>query len=429
MIGEISDEGEVVQLIPISDVVFRGDLYPRFELSIPTVEQYVEALDNLPPIELNQHKELIDGRHRWTAHKEAGRAEVPAIITQTSSDMHLLELAIERNAKFGLQLSQRDKRDMAVRLYGATPMSERQDKKTQLAALLSVPDRTLRGWLSRTDKEDKEKRNQRIWDMWLACYTQEQIAEAVGLTHRGVGQVLEEMADLPKVPRLLADFAEPDWKPPIYNVWKWQEKTAGATHFGNSEPTIVENLLYLYTQPLDVVIDPFGGGGSTVDVCKKRSRRYWVSDRLVRPKVEGKIRQADATALPGPTRKENTSLVYLDPPYWRQAQGQYSQDSDDLANMPLEQFTDALASIIRGYLAKGIPHVAVLIQPTQWNTDEHHTYTDHVADLIRAVDAPIDIRVSCPYESQQCNAQMVEWSKRNRRLLVLSRELVVFRCA
>ena len=32
-------------------------------------------------------------------------------------------------------------------------------------------------------------------------------------------------------------------------------------HFGNTESTWLDNLLYLYTEPFDVVIDPFAGGG------------------------------------------------------------------------------------------------------------------------------------------------------------------------
>lgn len=51
-----------------------------------------------------------------------------------------------------------------------------------------------------------------------------------------------------------------DFDPPIYNIWKQQEKTSGSAHFGNSEVRWVDNLLYLYTNPFDIVIDPFGGG-------------------------------------------------------------------------------------------------------------------------------------------------------------------------
>jgi hypothetical protein len=70
--------------------------------------------------------------------------------------------------------------------------------------------------------------------------------------------------------------------------------------------------------------------------------------------------------------------------------------------------------------------IALLMQPTQWKAPEHE-YTDHVADMIRAVKLPIDLRVQCPYESQQCTAQMVTWAKKSRKVLVLSRELVIWR--
>jgi hypothetical protein len=65
-----------------------------------------------------------------------------------------------------------------------------------------------------------------------------------------------------------------DFTPPIYNVWKQQTKTEGSSHFGNSEVRWLDNLLYLYTKPFDIVVDPFAGGGSTIDLCKKRFRRY-----------------------------------------------------------------------------------------------------------------------------------------------------------
>ncbi len=40
-----------------------------------------------------------------------------------------------------------------------------------------------------------------------------------------------------------------------YNIWRQQVKTTGFKHFGNSEVRWVDNLLYLYTQPFDVVAE------------------------------------------------------------------------------------------------------------------------------------------------------------------------------
>ncbi len=67
------------------------------------------------------------------------------------------------------------------------------------------------------------------------------------------------MADLPKSDKPLISLAEhaADFEVPLYNVWKQQEKTAGASHFGNTEIRFVDNLLYLYTKPFEIVIDPF----------------------------------------------------------------------------------------------------------------------------------------------------------------------------
>jgi ParB-like chromosome segregation protein Spo0J len=414
----------------VSDVVFRKDAYPRIETSAVTVQKYAEDLAVLPPIEVNQHNELIDGWHRWTAHKKAGAEKIPATVTKTSSDAHLLELAIQRNASHGLQLSQEDKRDMARKIYHATTERERDEKKKQLAKILSVSERTVRDWLSRIDKDSKELRDKRIFDLWLACATQEEIAKEVSLSQPQTAEVIGNIGigSLAKTDKSSAEHTT-DFTPPLYNIWKQQEKTSGASHFGNSEVRWVDNLLYLYTQPFDAVVDPFGGGGSTIDICKKRFRRYWVSDRKPVPERAHQIRKHDLTAgLPSLPRWKDVKLVYLDPPYWKQAEGQYSNDPTDLANMPLEKFNESLAGIINGFakkLSTGAV-VALIIQPTQWKSPNKQ-FIDHVGDMLRAVKLPVDMRFSCPYESQQCTAQMVEWSKENKKCLVLTRELIVWR--
>ena len=108
----------------------------------------------------------------------------------------MLELAIERNAKHGLQLSLVDKRDMARKIYNNTPERERDATKQRLIGLLSISDRTLRDWLSRIDKDAKEARNKRIFDLWMAMYSQDEIAENVGISQ--VSEICSEMADLPE---------------------------------------------------------------------------------------------------------------------------------------------------------------------------------------------------------------------------------------
>lgn len=187
----------------------------------------------------------------------------------------------------------------------------------------------------------------------------------------------------------------------------------------------------MYTEPFDLVVDPFGGGGSTIDVCKQRLRRYWVSDR--RPAEERRdIREWDILSGPPLLHKRwgDVKLLYLDPPYWKQAEGEYSEDAQDLANMELEQFYGVLTGFVRECAKKmhSGAHIGLIIQPTQWKAPGRQV-VDHIVDLIvRLQVAPVRYvrRIVCPYESQQCTAQQVEWAKANREVLVISRELIIW---
>jgi transposase len=411
-----------------ADVIFREDLYPRMNKDPLTVQKYAEDLDVLPPVEINQRNELIDGWHRWTAHLKQKAETISVIVTATTSDAHLLELAIERNASHGLQLSQDDKRNMARSIYHVTPDKEREEKKKHLAKILSVSERTIREWLGRIDKDSKEARNKRIFSFWLSCHTQEEIAERVGISQKAVDLVLEETAEVPKLLKPSADHLT-DFEVPIYNIWKQQGKTPGSTHAGNSEIRWLDNLLYLYTSPFDIVIDPFAGGGSTIDICKKRLRRYLVSDRAPIVEREDEIRKHDiTTGILKPPQWGDVKLVYLDPPYWLQAKGKYGDDPSDLSNMPLDEFNKVLSVLINTYSKKiKGAYIALIIQPTQWKAPDRQ-FTDHIGDMLRMVKLPVEMRFSVPYESQQYNAQMVDWAKENKKVLVLTREIIVWRC-
>lgn len=257
---------------------------------------------------------------------------------------------------------------------------------------------------------------------------------ATGVSIQPVKDTLSDFSEgVPKNLKVQSLFNDTDFTPPLYNIWTFAKKSNAVSHFGNSEQRIVDNLLYLYTEPFDIVVDPFAGGGSTIDACKYRLRRYWTSDRKPIPEREKEIRKHDITVDGLPPLNRNWSqvtLTYLDPPYWRQAAGQYSDDAADLANMPLEEFTKTMADLVKGIASKQSKGViALLIQPTQWSADNRQ-FTDHVTDIIQAVGNKklvLENRISCPYSTEQYNAQQVEWSKANRKLLVLTRELIVWR--
>lgn len=424
-----------VTAIPVAEVIYRDDLYPRLKTDPATVQKYAANLEVLPPIEVNQHHELIDGWHRWTAHRKAGAETIPATVTETRSDVELLALACERNAAHGLQLAEDDKRRMAIRLFASgTGLGE-----ADIERVLSVSRRSVSEYL-RADKEQlRAERDAKIRALWLACHTLNEISEAVGVplqTVHDLTATFPKTEALPKSEKLLAEFNDADWKPPLFDLWN-QARNTNHEHFGNSPQEFVENLLYLYTDPFGIVVDPFAGGGSTIDVCQRRSRRYWVSDRAPIVEREAEIRQHDLVAadgtvqVSGPFQWVDVQLVYLDPPYWRQAEGKYSNAPTDLANMPLEQFHDTLERIICGYSKKLKPgaHIALIISPTQWpNDDKHKDF--HDLEMIRRMNGKSGLtlreHIAVPYSSQQYNGTQVEIAKEKRLLMTVRRMLTVW---
>jgi len=65
--------------------------------------------------------------------------------------------------------------------------------------------------------------------MWLACHTQEEIAEAAGVPRDTVQGWVSGFVEN-SITQESTNWQ--DFKPPIYNVWKKQEKTNTTSHFG-----------------------------------------------------------------------------------------------------------------------------------------------------------------------------------------------------
>jgi len=418
---------EDIETRQVDEIIWREDLYPRFEPIPSRIQQYAECIELLPPIEINQRNELIDGYHRWTAHKKAELDTINVVVTETKSDIELDRLMTKRNADFGIQLTQEEKKRKARQWF--TDLSA---DKQQIADDLKVSNRTIDRWLSRKTKDLKADRDREIAEMWLACYTEEEIAEKAGLNRSTITKIEWCKFDTWQKFTIFSNYQEPDWKPPIYNVWKRQDKSNKTSHFGNSETLFTDYLLYLYTEPFDIVVDPFAGGGSTIDVCKHRLRRYWVSDRL--PIVERRdIREYDILQGPPPLHKRwgDVALLFLDPPYWKQAEGKYSKDEQDLANMELDRFHRVLGEFVYqcAIKMKAGSHITMLVQPTQWHAPDRRYAVDHTFCIRKQLEsAPLKFvkTIQAPYESQQANAQQVEWAKENREVLEIGRTITVW---
>ncbi|QDV08712.1 putative methyltransferase [Planctomycetes bacterium Poly30] len=79
---------------------------------------------------------------------------------------------------------------------------------------------------------------------------------------------------------------------------------------GRTPAWVIWNLLERYTREGDLVVDPFCGGGTTLDVARDQKRRALGYD--LRPMRED-IFKADARELP--LEDQKADFVFMDPPY------------------------------------------------------------------------------------------------------------------
>lgn len=402
--------------IPTDEVIFREDLYPRFETDQALIEKYANSIEYLPPIFISPNNILIDGYHRWKAHQLAKKEKIKAYVIPTKSEAEIEVLAYKYNSTHGKQLSNAEKKAFAQKKIGLLSVKE-------IAEILSVDERTIRRWTETQRKALEEERKRKVLELYLKAWnTQEKIAEELGIPRRTVSDILERFGENGQ----MSEFAK-DFNLYLYNIWKLGKKDQETEHFGVFPLVYMLNLLYYHTELFDVVFDPFAGSGTTVDACKKLLRRYYCSDRIVKPGREKDIKEWDITnGLPPDLPKPD--LAFLDPPYWKQAQGKYSNDPTDLGNMTLEDFYATMQNLLRELKRRKVPRIAIVIQPTQYAND-NHKYEDHIFvfhDFLKDK-YEIEMRYILPYSTQQYNAQQVEIMKNERKCMVLHRDLVVWK--
>ena len=435
-IAEIETE---VRKIKLSDIEFKEDIYARIEKDQSLISKYAEnaemILKSQNRIMVSLNNILIDGWHRWKAFERVyGKDfEVNADVFLTE-DTDLIELkSYAANQKHGKSNSKKDTLRNVQRLYA------KGHDRDAIRETLSIS----KSWVNEATKqqraaEDEETKRTAV-EMYLrAGNTYESIAEEIGVeSHNTVRNIINNVkttttGQIDKEWNLDSKHKDHDsTKPFRYNIWNLskQDNKNGA-HFGSFPQRFMENLLWYYTEPLDIVFDPFAGGGTTVDACKVMFRRYYCTDIQVIPGRENDIIHHDiTTGLPDDLPKPN--LVFLDPPYWKQAQGDYTDQPTDLSNMEIGDFYlvfENLFDALKPKMANG-GIIAFIIQNTQWkNEDKHVEPHSHVIwNLAEAAGFEFEHLIQVPYSTQQYNAQMVEYAKTHKIILQLNRELVILR--
>ena len=119
-------------------------------------------------------------------------------------------------------------------------------------------------------------------------------------------------------------------------------KMQGRADYRGATPSyVIWNLLQRYTRENDLVVDPFCGSGTTLDVCADLGRKGRGFDlQKIHPAVE----LADARALP--LQNESVDFIFADPPYSDNLK--YSDDDRCIGRLPAHEdaYFQALSDVL-----------------------------------------------------------------------------------
>lgn len=421
-----NSQDDVVDL-NIDDIKIEFSFYPRRGgINNEIVEQYRNSIDKLPPIVVQKDKKiLVDGFHRLQAHVIEGTKTIKAKFLDIPEDQILIE-SIKRNNTHGHQLSKDDKQRLARELWSQLNGNST-DRKKELTDLFSVSARTIENWTRDLREKEREEQEERIFELWLSCWSYKEIEKELNVDDNTIERTVTSQK------RKLSQMGhEPPTSLRIYDVWNFStcDDRYGSNYPGRIPGQIIENLLWYYTEPFDIVIDPMVGSGTTIDVAKAMYRRVAGFD--IRPVREDIIkRDTVKDAFPEKFRHKDyrPKLVFVDPPYFTMKKDEYSDKA--ISNNTLEDFyllIKKLSEHVRSVI-KDNGYYAFLIQ-NQTEKDlidgKPILHVFNCYEMIKEAGFRLVRQINCPQSTQTFKPQQVNKAKDEKRMLGITRDLLVF---
>jgi len=147
-----------------------------------------------------------------------------------------------------------------------------------------------------------------------------------------------------------------------YPSQHYGKTTQGDPNYRGATPShIVWNVVARFTKKGDLVVDPFVGSGTTLDVCRDLERRAKGFDLAT---TRQDVQIADArTALFTEVDPDTVHLVFMDPPYADNLT--YSEDARCIGKRPFEDGTwsEAISKVLDGAMRalKVGGHIAIFV--------------------------------------------------------------------
>jgi hypothetical protein len=475
--------------ISIDDVKFDGSIYPREKPSTSTIDEYADALAagaKFPPIILEEGtNRLLDGYHRWKAHKKL--VENPSLLDskdnhsfdQIEVEFHVIPegiiprlYAYSLSSTHGLRPKTGDAKTTAEEQYQKMPGTP----MTALCQYLGVSNKTAKSYVQHLIAQFEETRRTAIMRLDALGWSQQEVADrlkslwpdAKGTTQMGISRALNDLGETGNFPnRLKADldkghdpatvakrYGLPDimaWRVALdglddstrfdrlgmkiqpYDVWQIASchDLMGDKHPGRIPGQLICQVLYFYTQPGDWVVDPMVGSGTTLDACLLMGRKCYgfdIDQRHERCDIIPHNIMADGWS----PLTEKANLIFWDPPYFEKMDsnniGKDGYIEGSISKLDRAEYLKFFATRLaeaKQMVRKGT-RLAFLMADWDDETDQREgIFISDYIGILKDAGWTLKRHIQAPLSSQQVHPDIVNKFQAARRLARLERYLLV----
>ena len=282
-----------VRNIPISQIVFDQEIYPRKGINAKRVTMFVENITDgfrVDPIEVQVHPDdqstyrILDGAHRLSAYREIGTTEIPVRVVSLDGIDALLYAAQKTIGR--APLTDDEARTTARRAYGSNPRLS----SVEVGLAVGRSRRRVDEYIADLRATFQSDVDITIFLMSRLGIPQERIALRLGERRETIRNHLADLATSPNRPNadIEKGFAVPQvaekhgWPEPLvwsislegkddlqrfkalnwglrtWDLWNWNDcdKRFGDDWPGRIPAQMIAHILYYFSCQEDLVVDP-----------------------------------------------------------------------------------------------------------------------------------------------------------------------------
>jgi len=395
---------------------------------------------------------------------------------QRARDLHWKRFAATFSCKHGLDIDTGSVKQWTIESFQMDPTLN----VNEWARSLSKSQSTVWGWVGHLVNKKREQRRATALRLTLLGWTQREIAEALEVKQptihedlisftgsgnfyqdeahtytrqapemRDKGVERHDIAERLNIPVQLVWALELnametdeervkalDIKTQPYDVWNFSacHDLMGADHPGRIPGQLVCNLLYFFTQPGDVVLDPMAGSGTTLDACLLMGRKCFGYDIDQRHKrVDVIPNNLDAG---WPDKVGKADLVFWDPPYFdKMDKGTIGSDGyidGSVSGLDPETYKAWFADQFTQLKDNAKQGARLAFLMSDWDPENAKNHADHpgifvwdYADILRQAGWTLRRQIQCPLGTQQVHPDIVNKFREQRRLARLGRYMII----